>query len=102
MLGSSWRTVFPAVQTAAAITDSGRPVPMTIRSKEVGSIGSSNGDSLIAVFGVVPIVGNQLADYQIQTNLYENKPNVITKHLWKISTDASSITNIVKSLTSAI
>lgn len=86
MLGSSWRTVFPAVEAAAAITDSGRPVPMTIRSKEVGSIGSSNGDSLIAVFGMVPIVGNELADYQIHKPTYK-KIN--------LRSDASSITSIV-------
>ena len=48
-MGSRWRTDFEAVEAAAARMDSGRPVPMTMRSKVVGSIGGYGGRSLFMV-----------------------------------------------------
>ena len=51
--------VLPLVEAAAtAITDSGRPVPRTIRSKLVGSIGGYDETSLLMVACVMDLTSS--------------------------------------------
>ena len=54
-LRSRWRMILPLAEAATAITDSGRPVLRTIRSKLVGSIGGYDEASSLMVASMMDL-----------------------------------------------